>query len=81
LIHIYQGNGYEGSTIVNYGVSLTVADGKVTVEYNGAMASFEEVLRDGKLTSRDESIQLDAAQLAWLEDSKTWVKHQLEKSR
>ena len=80
-MHIYQGNGFEGSTIVNYGVSLNVTNDKVTVEYNGATASFEDVLRDGKLAGREGLIQLDKDQLAWLEGSKTWVKHQLEDSQ
>jgi hypothetical protein len=79
-MHIYQGNGH-GSTIVNYGLSLHVANGKVMVEYNGSTAGFADVLRDGTLASREELIQLDPEQLAWLEDSKTWVKHQMEDSQ
>jgi hypothetical protein len=80
-MYVYQGNGFDGPTIVNYGVSLSVAKGKAIVEYDGAAASFEDVLRDGKLTGRDGFFQLDEAQRAWLEDSKTWVKHQIEDAR
>ncbi len=77
-MYVYKGDGHEGTTIVNYGVSLNVTNDKVTVEYNGFEEDFDSVLRNGKLENRDGTIQLDRDQLAWLEDSKTWVKHQLE---
>lgn len=80
-MHVYKGNGFEGVTIVNYGLALNVTDDKATVEYNGLVADFYDVLSDGKLAGRDAFIQLSTEQLAWLEDSRTWVKHQLEESR
>lgn len=76
--HVYQGDNFAGATIVGFGVSLNVADGKVTVEYNDLTGDFYEVLKSGQLSSRTQSIQLDAEQLAWLESSKIWAKRQLE---
>lgn len=76
--HVYTGNGFEGRTIVNYGLALNVAQGKAIVEYNGESADFYEVLKTKTITGRRETISLDADQLEWLEDSKTWVKHQIE---
>jgi hypothetical protein len=77
-MYVYQGNGFEGSTIVNYGVSLNVTNGQATVEYNGAVGKFEEVLKNGELAGREGTVKLDRKQLAWLEDSKTWVKNKVE---
>ena len=80
-MHIYQGGGLEGSTIVGFGLVLNVTDDNVTVEYNGHSADYHEVLRDGRIPSLRGDIELDAEQLAWLEDSKTWVKHQIKDSQ
>jgi hypothetical protein len=77
-MYVYQGNGFGGSTIVNFGVSLNVSNGQATVEYNGAVGRFEDVLTNGNLTGRDGAIKLDTHQLAWLEESKTWVKYKIE---
>jgi hypothetical protein len=78
-MHEYRGGEFEGVTIVGYGLALNVTDGKATVEYNDLTGDFYEVLQDGKLSGRTQSIQLDAEQRTWLEDNKTWVKHQVEK--
>ena len=80
-MYVYKGNGYEGVTIVNFGLALNVTDGKATVEYNGLVADFYDVFSDGKLVGRDGFFQLTTDQLAWLEDSRTWVKHQIEDSK
>jgi hypothetical protein len=77
-MYVYRGNGFEGSTIVNFGVSLTVTNGQATVEYNGAVGRFEDVLMGGKLAGREGTVKLDKNQLAWLEESKTWVKYKIE---
>jgi len=79
-MYVYKGNGTEGNTIVNFGLALNVTDEKATVEYNGHTSSFDDVLRDGKITGRDEVVQLDQDQLNWLKESKTWVKRQIEDS-
>ena len=76
--HEYQGDSYEGISIVGFGVSLKVADGYATVEYNDLTGDFYEVLKSGQLSSRTQSTRLDAEQLAWLENSKAWVKCRLE---
>ena len=77
-MHIYRGDGHEGSTIVNYGIALNVTDDKVTVEYNGVVSDFFDTLRSGEIVGRTSTTQLDKEQLTWLEDSRTWVKHQIE---
>jgi hypothetical protein len=77
-MYVYRGNGFDGSTIVNFGVSLNVTNGQATVEYNGAVGRFEDVLTNGNLAGRDGAVKLDKHQLAWLEESKTWVKYKIE---
>jgi hypothetical protein len=79
-MYVYKGNGAEGVTIVNFGLSLNVTDGVATVEYNDHTSNFDDVLRDGKITGRGEVIQLDQDQLNWLKESKAWVKRQIEDS-
>jgi hypothetical protein len=79
-MYVYKGNGTEGVTIVNFGLSLNVTDGKATVEYNDHTSNFDDVLREGKITGRDENVALDHDQLNWLKERKTWVKRQIEDS-
>jgi hypothetical protein len=77
-MRVYQGKGYEGVSIVNYGLTLNVTDGKARIEYDGLVGDYVDSVKSGKLSNGIRSIQLDNEQLAWLEDSKTWVKKQIE---
>lgn len=76
-MRVYQGVGYDGVSIVDHGLTINVKDGKANVEYNGHHADFYESLKTGKLSGIVNEITLNREQLAWLEDSKIWVKNQL----
>lgn len=76
-MRVYQGKGYEGVSIVNYGLTINVTDGEAIVEYNGTTANFYETIKSGKVSGSITEVTLDDEQRAWLEDSKTWVKSQI----
>jgi hypothetical protein len=76
-MRVYQGKGYEGVSIVNYGLMINVTNGKAIVEYNDLKADFYETLKSGQLSGIVSDYALDDDQIAWLDDSKTWVKTQL----
>jgi hypothetical protein len=80
-MRVYQGQGCEGVSIVNYGLTINVTDGTASVDYDGVTANYYETLKSGTLSGRIDGINLHSKQLAWLEDSKTWVKNQIDGSK
>jgi hypothetical protein len=80
-MRVYQGQGYEGVSIVNYGLTINVTDGTAIVDYDGVIADYYETLKSGTLSTRIDEINLHSEQLAWLEDSKIWVKNQIDGSK
>jgi hypothetical protein len=77
-MRVYQGQGYEGVSIVNYGLTINVTNGKAIVDYDGVTADFYETLKSGTLSGRIDGLNLHSEQLAWLENSKAWVKNQID---
>jgi hypothetical protein len=80
-LRIYKGDGYHGVSIVDFGLTLNVTGNKATVEYNDQTSDFYDALKAGGLVVDDQVIPLDQDQLRWLDDSKTWVKTQIEDSQ
>jgi hypothetical protein len=77
-MRVYQGQGYEGVSIVNYGLTINVTDGTAIVDYDGVTADYYETLKSGTLSGRVDGVNLQSEQLAWLENSKSWVKNQID---
>ena len=66
-----------GVTIVDFGLSLTVTAGQAVVHYDDAEADYFAVLEDGKLFDSLASVTLDAEQLHWLKEQRTWVERRI----
>jgi hypothetical protein len=77
-MRVYQGQGYEGVSIVNYGLTINVTDGTAIVDYDGVTADYYETLKSGTLLGRIDGVNLQSEQLAWLKESKAWVKNQID---
>jgi hypothetical protein len=80
-MRIYKSSDTKGVSIVGFGLTLNVWEGQVTVAYDGATATLDDALRNGRLSDDSHGVPLTPEQLAWLELSKSWVRCQIEDER
>jgi hypothetical protein len=75
----YEGSEFEGVTIVGHGLSLKVFNSKSTVEYDGTIADYFEVLESGRIIDGTMCVTLNEDQLSWLKCNRDWVNAKMAK--